>query len=208
MQELTRYAQGCEPVLYLAHHILSEACAQKPLILAVDGRCGSGKSSLAAFLSGELHCPVFHLDDFFLPPELRTPQRLSVPGENVHHERFLAEVITPFLSGRDVVFRPFSCRTGTFDPAVQIPAVPFAIAEGSYALHPCLRPYYAASVFVTCSSEQQRSRLLHRVGPQRFSAFESRWIPLEEQYFAAHHPQDIADLVFDTSFLCAPQPLY
>ena len=32
------------------------------------------------------------MDDFFLPMELRTAERLEEPGGNVHYERFSAEV--------------------------------------------------------------------------------------------------------------------
>ena len=44
-----------------------------PLVVAIDGRCASGKSTLAAKLQQGLHCPVFSLDDFFLRPQQRTP---------------------------------------------------------------------------------------------------------------------------------------
>ena len=41
----------------------------KPRILvAIDGRCGSGKTTLAAALQEMLQCPVVHMDDFFLRP--------------------------------------------------------------------------------------------------------------------------------------------
>ena len=43
------------------------------LLLAIDGRCGCGKSSLAALLARELDGNVFHTDDFYLPfPAERT----------------------------------------------------------------------------------------------------------------------------------------
>ena len=63
------------------------------LIVAIDGRCGSGKSTLAARLARELRCSVFHMDDSFPRPEQRTAERLSQPGENVDHERFLAGIL-------------------------------------------------------------------------------------------------------------------
>ena len=41
------------------------------------------------------------MDDFFLPPALRTPERRSEPGGNVHYERFLTEVL-PNLRSEDL----------------------------------------------------------------------------------------------------------
>ena len=64
----------------------------RPALAAVDGRCGSGKSTLSELAARRLHCPLFHMDDFFLPPELRTPQRYAQPGGNVHYERVEAEL--------------------------------------------------------------------------------------------------------------------
>ena len=37
---------------------------QKPYILAIDGRCASGKTTLANELSQSLSCNVVHMDDF------------------------------------------------------------------------------------------------------------------------------------------------
>ena len=62
----------------------------RPAVVAIDGRCGSGKTSLAALIAALFPCNVFHMDDFFLPPALRTPERLSQPGGNVDRERMLA----------------------------------------------------------------------------------------------------------------------
>ena len=40
-------------------------------ILAIDGCCASGKSTLGQRLSQAYGCPLFHMDDFFLRPEQR-----------------------------------------------------------------------------------------------------------------------------------------
>ena len=42
------------------------------LRIALDGPCATGKSTLAQWLSRQLNCPVLHMDDFFLTPDLRT----------------------------------------------------------------------------------------------------------------------------------------
>lgn len=187
------------PALLLAQRTMEQAAPAAPALLAIDGRCGSGKSTLAAHLAEVLECPVFHLDDFFLPPALRTEERLSQPGENVHHERFLEEIVQPFLAGHTVRFCPFDCSACAPGDAVEVSPAPFAVAEGSYALHPALRGAYAASVFVTCAPEVQKKRITARSGQDSLRVFEAKWIPLEEAYFAAYHIPSIADCVVDTS---------
>ena len=59
------------------------------LLIAIDGRCGSGKSTLGAYLQQKMYVNLLHMDDFYLRPEQRTPMRREEPGGNVDRERFL-----------------------------------------------------------------------------------------------------------------------
>lgn len=187
------------PVLERAFALQREA-GGKTLLLAIDGRCAGGKSTLAALLQQVLGCAVVHLDDFFLPPRLRSPQRLEQPGENVHWERALQEVLEPLSQNRDACYRPFCCRTGGFAPAVTVPAGGLVVVEGSYSLHPALAPFYREAVFVTVDPQVQTQRLARR-NPQMLPQFLQRWVPLEERYIAACCPQSRAQLTVDTTLL-------
>ena len=69
------------------------------LLIAVDGRCGSGKSTLGAYLQQKMHGNLLHMDDFYLRPEQWTPKRQEEPGGNVDRERFLEEVLLPLHKG-------------------------------------------------------------------------------------------------------------
>ena len=80
------------------------------LIVALDGRCASGKTTLAALLLQRTGCSVVHMDHFFLRPEQRTRERLEQPGGNVDYERFLAEVLEPLRAGKDCSYRPYDCK--------------------------------------------------------------------------------------------------
>ena len=158
---------------------------QAPVLVAIDGRCGAGKSTLAAQLREQLPCRVFHMDDFFLRPEQRIAARLAQPGENVDHERFLTEVLLPARRGEDVTYRPYLCARRSLDTPVAAPAAHLTIVEGAYACHPALWEYYDLRVFLTVDSEEQLRRIQARNGPERALQFRDRWIPLEEAYFAA-----------------------
>ena len=57
-------------------------------MLAIDGMSASGKSTLAQEVADKYGGSVVHMDDFFLPAELRTNKRLETPGGNIHYERF------------------------------------------------------------------------------------------------------------------------
>ena len=58
------------------------------VIVAIDGKCTSGKTTLAGRLAEIYDCNVFHMDDFFLRPEQRTAERFAEVGGNVDYERF------------------------------------------------------------------------------------------------------------------------
>lgn len=172
--------------------------AGRPAVVAIDGRCGSGKSSLAGLLQALYPCNVFHMDDFYLPPEHRAPGWEEVPGGNMDLERLRSQVLLPVLRGGDAAFRPYDCAKGAYGPEVRARARPLTVIEGSYSLHPALDVPYDLALFLTCSPEAQRRRLLAREGAY-FPVFARRWIPLEERYLQSCRPQDRYALTLDTS---------
>ena len=78
---------------------IDELLTQKDMVVvAIDGKCTSGKTTLASKLVQIYDCNVFHMDDFFLRPEQRTPERFAEVGGNVDYERFQEEVLLPLKS--------------------------------------------------------------------------------------------------------------
>ena len=182
--------------------VLTARLAEHPdrsLLLALDGRCGSGKTTLAAQLAERFpDSAVFHTDDFYLPPADRVDGWEHIPCANMDLARFSREVLTPALAGDAVSYRAYSCREGACLPAKSIASKPLFLVEGSYSHHPLLTENYDLRVFVTCSKEEQARRLQAREG-ERYPHFVQRWIPLEEGYFAQYHIEARADLVLDTT---------
>lgn len=158
---------------------------KESILIAVDGRCASGKTTLAAGLRERAGCGVIHMDDFFLRPEQRTPERLARPGENVDWERFLAEVLLPLRQGGKVVYRPYDCRTQSMGDPITLERSAVVVVEGSYSCHPELWESYDLHVFLDVDPEEQLRRIRARNGAQGVQMFLDRWIPLEERYFQA-----------------------
>ncbi|MDD2446187.1 MAG: uridine kinase, partial [Tissierellia bacterium] len=63
------------------------------VLVAIDGNSGAGKSTLSEILESIYSCNVFHMDHFFLRPELKTKERLDEVGGNVDYVRFNDEII-------------------------------------------------------------------------------------------------------------------
>lgn len=168
------------------------------LFVAIDGRCGSGKTHTAALLEQIFPCQVFHMDDFYLPPASRAADWRKTPGGNMDFARLRTQVLSPAKAGKSVCYRPFHCRTGKLSPGKTVPPLPLTVLEGSYSHHPALDGYFDVRVFLTCSAQAQARRLKTREG-QGFGAFAETWIPLEERYFAQCSIPQHADLLLDTT---------
>lgn len=165
-------------------------------VVALDGMCGAGKTTLAARLGERYATAPIHMDDFFLPFALRTPQRLATPGGNVHYERFLQQVLNGLLRGEEVRYQRFDCATGALAPCVRAPAA-VTVIEGSYSHHPAFTQAYrelcALRVFVGVDEREQLERLRLRA-PEKLERFQSLWIPLEKSYFQAYDIMRGADI--------------
>lgn len=168
------------------------------VIVAIDGRCGSGKTGLAGLISELFQCAVIHMDDFYLPVEQREENWREVPAGNMDLERVRAEALLPVREGKPLTYRAYDCQRGMFLPAVFSPPESLTIVEGSYSLHPLLRPCYDGAIFLTCSRQEQERRLRDREGDY-FPAFQSIWMPLEERYFKDCAVEESASLVVDTT---------
>lgn len=164
-------------------------------VLALEGRAASGKTTRAALLSAVLDAPVIHMDDFFLPPALRSADRLAEPGGNVDYDRFAAEVLPGLLGGTAFSYRAFDCSMMDFAGEQTIPAAPIRIVEGSYALHPRFGDYAQLRIFTDISPEMQMERILLRNGERMAELFRTRWIPMEEAYFDTFDIRRKADLI-------------
>lgn len=189
------------PLFLAAAPIVQAALAaaqDAPVLLGIDGRCGSGKTTLANWLAQQLRCPVLHTDDFYLPLSARCENWQQQPGANMDFYRLRQEVLQPLLCAQPAQYRAYSCAAGAFLPPVPLPGAPLTILEGSYSLHPALQTEFAVRVFVTCPPDVQAARLQAREGA-RYTQFVQRWIPLEEGYFAAHDPAARCDFVLDTA---------
>lgn len=183
----------------IVHVIDAQIHKASPFIIGIDGRCASGKTSLSSLLSAVYGSPVVHMDDFFLRPEQRTTERLNTPGGNIDSERFLDEIINPIKTCREIVYRPFNCRTMTFNAPVYILTNPYIIIEGTYSCHPILRSNYDLTIFLTVNPQEQMKRIISRNGTQNAKTFEERWIPLEEKYFKYYQIQENCSTSFDTN---------
>lgn len=152
--------------------------------IAIDGRCASGKTTMTEMLAKVLDAGVIHMDDFFLPMELRTKERFATPGGNVHYERVAEEVLPRLKTGETFSYRRFDCSKMALGEDVAVKGSKYYIIEGAYSCHPALGDYTSLKVFSDVEKTEQLERIRRRDGEEHLEAFEKKWIPLEEAYIA------------------------
>ena len=182
--------------LPLLNKICSLQESKERIIIAIDGNSAAGKTTLAAALKARYNCNVFHMDDFFLQPFQRTPERLDEPGGNVDYERFTEELLKPLQTGNPFSYKPYNVPTQTWREPVYITPNTINIIEGSYSLNPYFGDVHDIKVFLRIDEEEQLRRQLVR-NPEKYDMFVNRWIPLENKYFKAFNIADKCDFVFN-----------
>lgn len=173
---------------------LDELLKNHPIIIAIDGGSASGKTTLSEMLKEFYDCTILHMDDFFLRPEQRTPERYAEVGGNIDRERFLEEVLIPLRKNESINHRKFDCSTMELSPSTKIIPKRLTLIEGVYSMHPEFTEYYDLCVFLDISPELQRKRIEKRNSPQIAERYFDEWIPIEEAYFSKMQVKECSDI--------------
>ena len=169
---------------------------KEEVTVAIDGMAGAGKSNLAKLLSDIFDCNVFHCDDYFLTPELRTEERLKEVGGNMDYVRFRSEICDNLNSGREFTYTKFDCSTQEMGERINVIPKRINIIEGSYSMHPTLMKYYELYIFLGIEPQLQIERILRRNGEFLYKRFVNEWIPKENAYHEAMDIKAKCDLVY------------
>ncbi|NUL47518.1 aminodeoxychorismate synthase component I [Cellulosimicrobium funkei] len=161
-----------------------------PLILAIDGRSGAGKTSLAvetaALLRPHLSVSVFHLDSVYPGWD---GLAASFPG-------YLRDVVAPLAAGRTAHWRWWDWTSGARGPADTTAPADVVILEGVGAGHRQARPHVHAVAWVAMEEAERKRRALGRDG-ETFAAHWDRWAAQEEDYLAGDDVAEAAWLAVD-----------
>ncbi len=168
------------------------------VIVAIDGNSAAGKSTLARIIKDvyDEDCNIFHMDDFFLTPELRTEERLKEVGGNVDYVRFKQEIVNGIQSRHMFYYQVYDCTKKTMTKKMPVTPKKLNIIEGSYSMHPTLIDIYTLKIFMGVNREEQSFRILKRNGPAVQKLFLNKWIPMEDKYIKEMQIKEKSDLVF------------
>lgn len=157
-------------------------------VVAIDGRSGAGKSSVAAEIAGALGAPVVDLEYVY-------------PGWDGLEEGvdlLVRDVARPLAAGRPGSVPRWSYARDGWDPPVPLPAAPLVVVEGVGAGDRRLVPYLSVLVWVELDDETRHARAIAR-DADVYRPHWDRWAAQERAHFARERTRDRADVVVHTA---------
>jgi HD-GYP domain-containing protein (c-di-GMP phosphodiesterase class II)/uridine kinase len=174
--------QRFQPVLMEIDNLLKSK--KNNIIIAIDGKCASGKTTLGYYLQQFYECNLFHMDDFFLREDQKTIERGNEIGGNVDYERFKSDVIDQLQLKKEISYRKYNCKTKQIEQSSEeILHKRLNIIEGSYSQHPYFGDVYDLRIFMNIDDNSQLDNIRKRNGEEMLHRFIHEWIPKENAYF-------------------------
>lgn len=133
-------------------------------IIALEGRCGSGKSTISRLLTD---VTIIEMDDHF-----------DSDNHPVNVE-YMEKLLSSLKTGEEIIEKCYDCHSGSYyEKKKEVKNV--VVVEGVYSFLPKLRKYYDYLAYIVLDKELQIERIKCR---SNFNQFIEKWIPREEEYF-------------------------
>lgn len=187
----------------LAEAIRTRARARnEPLLVAVDGRSGVGKSSISCALAEKLELVLVDGDDFYAGGTFEEWSRRAAKEKAdrcIDWQRLRAEALEPLLAGRIARWRTFDWETmvGLSENVLTQKPHRIIVLDGVYSARPELADLIGLSVLLRLPDAIRRERLRRREGEYFVSRWHSVWDEAEDYYFDHVRPAESFDLVID-----------
>ena len=133
-------------------------------IIALEGRCGSGKSTISKMLK---NVTIIEMDDHF---------DSSTDPVNVE---YIASLLSSLKVGDTILEKCYDCHNDCYYYKEK-KITNIVVVEGVYSYLDSLKKYYSHLCYIVLDKELQIERIKNR---KNFNQFIEKWIPREEKYF-------------------------
>jgi uridine kinase len=169
------------------------ARAGKTRVIAIDGRSGAGKSSLAARLRVELAAPVITLEDLYG----------GWDGLERGIDLLVSEVLEPLDTGRAVRIPRYDWVARDWDDPWGLEPPDVLIVEGVGAGARRAAAYASVLIWMEEPEPVRKQRALERDG-QTFAPYWDMWAAQEDEMLAREHTPERADFVIASEAIRHP----
>ena len=164
------------------------------LFIAVDGRGGSGKSTVAQYLSERLNAEVVRTDDF-----------ASWGNPFGWWPLLIEQVFQPIQNGTRTLYYPLSVYRMGWQPATAVgqPVTEIMVLEGVSSSRKEFRQYISLSIFIDAPKDiclrrgLERDRLKGKRSESELIRLWEGWSAEEDSYLQRDDPKQHADVVID-----------
>jgi uridine kinase len=162
-----------------------------PILLAIDGPAGSGKTSLANQLSNELNSvTTIHMDDLYNGWEDALTATLT---------RHLEEwILDPLTQEASVKYQKFDWTSGEYGPPVEIRDIELLILEGVGAAQARIRNQADLTIWIEVGAQIGLARVLDRDGAQ-ILPYMLKWQERESAHFINDQTKENCQIFIDGS---------
>ena len=172
----------------------------RPIVVAIDGRSGTGKSTLAAQLATILDATVVGGDDFYAGGVTVRDDTPADRARDCIDWRRQRPVLEALRAGREARYHAFDWNA--FDGRLETEMTrhaprPCIVLEGVYSARPELADLVDLRVLVRVPDNVRLARLLAREGG--IGRWERQWHEAEEHYFAHVPPPAAFDVIVESS---------
>jgi uridine kinase len=159
-------------------------------VVAIDGRSGAGKSSLAAVVRGELEAPGVTLEDLYG----------GWDGLERGIDLLVSEVLKPLSAGRPAQVPRYNWLTAAWDAPWVLEPPEVLVVEGVGAGARRAAAYASTVIWIEAAASVRKKRALDRDG-ETFAPYWDMWSAQEDAMLTREQTRDRADLVIDCSSL-------
>lgn len=180
----------------------------RPLVVALDGGSGAGKSTIAARLATRAEVAIIPLDDFYQTtvPEVKLNNLTAAQKHEIVFDwpRVREDVLLPLRESREARWNEFDfpsglTEAGTYGLSSAVKTAnpaPIIVLEGAYSASPQLRASVDIAVLIDVPTKERHARLKIRDNNSRFlSRWHSIWDEVEEYYFEHVCPPSSYDMI-------------
>lgn len=191
-----------ESIQALCEQLLTIPRTSGVLLVGIDGCGAAGKTTLAHHIQAlAKDVTVVHMDDFFLPSEVRKHVPQEEIGGHFDWKRVQEQVLGRLHRGEPGKHQQYDwnldCLTGWHD----VPAQGVVVVEGLYSTRRELAHFYDFKIWLDTPRSIRLRRRGERDGQMARDSWVEHWMKGEDDYVKHHRPNAFADLILDGSKL-------